>query len=1056
MRYFYTKSLHKIIGPTRFGSFEATLFALLFVCFTALPTILSAQSGVAFRDFNGDGAKTGAEPGVEGVLVRLYGVNDVLVGTTVTNSSGNFNFATSVTSGRAANPGEKLRIEFEIPGSFQCSLENDVDFPGSNGNTYGSSVQFITGLQSGILFALNYPGQWVPNPNPKIFLPCYTFGDPTLANNDVADKASLVMFNFLDNGIPAAHLGGQAGVASPTMLANYGQVAALYGTAFSKQSQKVFTSAVMRRHCAFGPLGPGGIYMVDPFAATPVVTNFLDLDAIGIETWDHAGSYPANPGNNTSPVSGYIGTSAQRGLVAHRRDPSTDYAAGDQVGKVSLGNIDISDDGRYMYVMNLWDRKIYEIDLVDPANPQAPTALTKATRVRSWDTPDPATNNQQGEHRPWAVKFSRGKLYVGIVLSGQNIIGNVVSPVTGSGNSQIGTELRGYVYELDLGTSTFTNKLDFSFDYGRERSWIPWGYRSGHLSRYFSGDEREVAEPIIVDIDFDDQGDMLIGIMDRKGHQYAINNNDYSGNFVNYEYASAGELLRANESVPGCTYTIVTRPGTADYYDDNLKHPESIQGGIAVLPGGGDATAVWLDPIDIRSGGVIRLDNNTGKQVVNSAYEVFEDRFTLSQGGPGASGASKANGLGDAELSGDAASIEIGNRIWNDSGSPNGIQDPGEPGIGNIVVELYADFDNNGTPDGAALATTTTSSAAGKEGTWYFNYTNVPDGDPTAAGNQAGPQPNRRYLVQIGPASWAGGYGAGVLNNMILTTSNVAAAITQPDWSDNDAILNNSIPTISYLTGASGQNDHTLDMGFICNLPPSASFIGIPAQCAGGTGSNNGRIVMVHSTNVDKYDFSLGNTYTGAGYSSASAVGAPPFDALTGISNAGGTYTIRVFSGTDQCYKDYTVTVPVSSCPTDPLGFIYCEETGAIINSGSISVTGPGSVIITLDGSTGAYQFFTDGTPGTYTVTYTPPAGYMLSTTRLPAGTLDPTGQPNPDIIGAGSSNGSTLDNYSAGANPFYMVFDLAPGDPEVRLNNIPLKGCCSPVCGQTTVSKNN
>jgi hypothetical protein len=256
----------------------------------------------------------------------------------------------------------------------------------------------------------------------------------------------------------------------------------------------------------------------------------------------------------------------------------------------------------------------------------------------------------------------------------------------------------------------------------------------------------------------------------------------------------------------------------------------------------------------------------------------------------------------------------------------------------------------------------------------------------------------------------------------------------------------------------SGQNDHTLDIGFKCNLAPSAKFVSISANCTGATGADNGKVVMISMKNVDKYGISTGASYSGPAYAGASTLpGILPFEVVSGIPNAsGGTYTIRVFAGTDLCYHDYTVAVSQATCPSDQMGYIYCEETGDIIVSGSLSVSGPGAVLLAMDGSTGAYQFYTDGTPGDYVLTYTPPAGYTLSQTRQPAGPfLDPTGGANPYVVGAGSANGTKLNDYSAGANPFYMVFRLAPGDPEIKLNNIPLKGCCAPVCGQTTVVKN-
>ena len=805
-----------IPGMTIAGKFYSVILFLIF--FLAVSTGAYAQSGTAFRDFNGDGVQTGAEPGVEGIIVKIYGdvappAKDVFIGETKTDANGNFNFSSLVISGRAANPGEKVRIEFSIPGNFGCDLNNTVDFVGQKATVYGSSIQFITGQQSGVKFSINYPGQWVEDPNPLIMLPCYSFGDPGLGGN-AGSKPAFVSYDFLTNGVPASHQGGTPGVPDPNVLATIGEVGALYGVAFSRQAQKVFTSAVMRRHAAFGPLGPGGIYMINPFGGG--VTNWLDLDAIGIWTNDHVGSYPPNPGNNTSPVSGFIGTAAQRGLGANSTTPSTDYAAGDQVGKVSIGDIDISDDGRYLYVVNLYDRKIYEIDLVDPQNPQAPTLANFNQRVRSWDSPDPATSGPEGEHRPFGLKYFRGKLYLGLVLSGQDAAGEVVSPVITVNGQRVGTDVRGYIYEFDPVAQTFTTKIDFDFNYGRERGWIPWGYSTlSGLSRYFSGTEREIAEPIISDIEFDDYGNMLIGVLDRKGHQYAINNNNYNGALINYEYSTAGELLRADANT-NCVYSVVSKPGTTDFYDDNIIHPESLQGPLAVLPGQNEAVAVVLDPIKIRSGGTIRFLNSNGTRVANSAYEVFDDRWTLNQ--PGAT-PSKANGLGDVELSGDPAPIEVGNLVWADF-DHDGIQDSGEPGVPGVTVLLR-------TVNGVTLATTTTDA----NGAYIFNKSNVADGDPGTPGNQPGLLSLYDYKICIQASQFNPGQP---LHNYKVTDANQSGAGIS-NFSDSDGILQgNGDIEIMITTGSSGENDHSFDFGVI-----PADYGDLP-DSYGTTEGNNG------------------------------------------------------------------------------------------------------------------------------------------------------------------------------------------------------------------------
>ncbi len=121
----------------------------------------------------------------------------------------------------------------------------------------------------------------------------------------------------------------------------------------------------------------------------------------------------------------------------------------------------------------------------------------------------------------------------------------------------------------------------------------------------------------------------------------------------------------------------------------------------------------------------------------------------------------------------------------------------------------------------------------------------------------------------------------------------------------------------------------------------------------------------------------------------------------------------------------------------DPTGYFYNEATGQIIPGGMISVTGPAGITILQNGSTGQYAF-TVTQAGTYTILVTPPPGYLLSTTCLDQGTLDPTGQPDPYSIGNGEGAPGFLTSNAC--TPFYLMFDLVPGDPVVLNNNIPLR----------------
>jgi uncharacterized repeat protein (TIGR01451 family) len=126
----------------------------------------------------------------------------------------------------------------------------------------------------------------------------------------------------------------------------------------------------------------------------------------------------------------------------------------------------------------------------------------------------------------------------------------------------------------------------------------------------------------------------------------------------------------------------------------------------------------------------------------------------------------------------------------------------------------------------------------------------------------------------------------------------------------------------------------------------------------------------------------------------------------------------------------------------NPHGYFYHVLDGAIVPGGSVSVSGPGSVSLRMDGSSGQYSFVTDGTPGTYTLTVVPPPGYLIDPSRPPAGALfDPAGGADPTVLGFGEDAVAPgyLSMWRGEANPYYLAFVLSPDRPLVLNNNIPL-----------------
>lgn len=838
-------------------------------------------SGTAFRDYNGNGIKEGGEPGVKDIIVKFYSnaalpAKDQLVGTTTTNASGAYSFNP---------PSYPIRVEFSIPSSGACDLMAGQDYPAANGDTYGTSVQLLSAAGTAN-FIVSYPVDFALDENPPVYVPCYTNGNP-LGGGTAGEADALVSFHYMDFGYgsnsgrgPTVPVGPPHGVLALTK-----QIGATYGLAYSRQADLIFTSAFMKRHSGFGPLGGGGIYVVDPNNIDLAGSlAFMDFDALGIPTSDEVGAYTFPTANNQEFVSNVIGTNAQRGLPSSKGSPNNDPAAYTQAGKLSFGDMDISEDGRYLWIVNLYDRTLYSIDLLDPFNPTAPTLADVATRVKAYPIPDPCTTNANGEYRPFALKIRRGKVFVGVTCSGEDAAGATVGTLA---------DVLGTVYEFDIATESYdlTPKLQFDFDYTRTKDFNPW------RSTWLGGNFNEDGAPLISDIEFDAQGNMLLGVRDRRGDQFGYENYPIVGTTL-YNDATVGELLRAVRDPNGATcndYTIQFNP---EFYNDNGVNQEETQGGLVVhytAAFDGVLTTV-LDPIGIWSGGTWLYNNATGQRT-NVGYEIFYSN--TSNQNPATFG--KANGLGDLEAQGIIPPIEIGNLVWRDV-DRDGIQDGDEPGIPGVMVEL---LDANGN----FIAMDVTDA----DGGYYFNFdnVNVPNG----------PDPYTTYMLRIKPAQFVNGEGQGVLAGYLLTSTDESGA-GAPDESDNDATLVGGVPKITFTTGANGQNNHSYDFGFTPCEVTTAGLDANSVQCNDGGTPNGLTTDDFISFTLTPQGIQTHNPYTvtviGGGTTITPTTGnfgvATNFQLGAGSANGVTTWTIRVTDGDDpNCFIEVPIG-PIDNC----------------------------------------------------------------------------------------------------------------------------------------------
>ena len=439
-------------------SFMLTFFVL------SLGTVANAQiTGTVFRDYNGDGIQQTStiytENGINGITVNAYNNLDVLIASRVTNANGVYSFPATGTAAIAS--GTQVRLEFIIP-TTGCEANTLIDYAAIRGAAYGSNVQFKTAGTSTVAnFAINDPGEYIGNLTPANTKLITNYMQSGNGGSTVGGATSPSQGTIIQTAYNAS---GTLNTSSPLVpvsqfLATNAQTGTLFGMASSKVTNRLFSAAFLKRHGGFGPgngnfnSSPGAIYLTNPsLTSTTGATTYLgSLDVLGYPTHNSTGT-PAygsgtsfttsNNGGQGDRTIGYvgnganvIGTNTQRGLANNINQASNDAAAFGQVGKLSLGDLETSTDGKFLFVVNLFDRKIYQLAIT---NPTAPTGLTF---VNSFTLPNPPLRNtvagfsavtgygstafydgSKGVQRPFGLKFYKGKLYIATTTDRKSVV----------------------------------------------------------------------------------------------------------------------------------------------------------------------------------------------------------------------------------------------------------------------------------------------------------------------------------------------------------------------------------------------------------------------------------------------------------------------------------------------------------------------------------------------------------------------------------------------------------------------------------------------------------
>ena len=747
-------------------------------------------AGSVFRDHDQNGRQTASAPtelGVAGIVVTAYvaGISQPVATTTL--EDGSFAFTADQTPA-----GKWVRIEFSGMPLYT------YDSPGDG----QGGVQFVQAPAS-LNYGLSDPADYC-QPQPLLITPVYQTGTTRTS------ASTLMSFPFIAEGQPtnSEELPGQLGTS-----ANLGTV---WATALQRQSNQLVSVSFLKRHADLGPLGLGGIYVTNPTAATSVA--YFD-----------AGQYLT------------LASPADLGALATRTFPESfslaniDADAFRLVGKAGLGGATFTPREDQLWVVNLHEKTLVRINTGAPLRPASqltPDAFTSYTIPQSFTA---------GVSRPWAVAYHLGKLYVGVVND--------------ASVSRLRADLKACVYAFDLTTNTFnpTPVLNVPLNYRKGWAvtdatsslgeyWEPWSdtwsdFATNSLSTSSTPQIQRVVrpQPILSSIGFDAEGAMLIGLMDRTGHQTSRNQpapteTSPSPTTV-YSGYTGGDLLRAamvygtyqlegNGSVgigagahSGCG--VGNGQGPADntssmgefYCHDQYGafNQETFAGSLLSNPSLDNLIVNLFNPLTTWSGGTAFFDTYTGDLI--RRYEVYRDAvsdvFTAPRSTFGAS-----NGLGQVNALCQPAPVRIGNRVWVDA-NKDGVQGPDELPLGGVLMSLY-------TATGKWLATTTSN----EQGLYSF---------------QSGPglilSYNTPYYVAVGVDRTSSQYDktSNVLQvgtrRFILTGWNQGIGAS-PDRNDSDAIILsgsgtalNGLPVMQFQVGLPGQSLNSLDLG-VQEAPP--------------------------------------------------------------------------------------------------------------------------------------------------------------------------------------------------------------------------------------------
>jgi uncharacterized repeat protein (TIGR01451 family) len=791
----------------------------------------SGCTGFVFFDGNNNGTKDASEVGFGGVTVKAYNASNALAATAIsafTPVPGQYSLG-GLTNGQA------YRIEFTVPAGY-----ND----GAFGTTPQTSVQFVQAGATCPNFGVYVPGVCLPDKTIRVIAGCAAI---PLINSTI----SLVSWDYTSCVTTLARY-----AATPhTDDANASQVGIPLGLGLLNKDKKnrVIFSTIASPNTGVFPESPDGkdaLYIAD---YTGTGNGFQSVKLLTKLT----GLTPSINISNQNPV----GT-------------TTNF------GEYGLGGVDISEDNKTLYVVNMGNGKLVKLDISGIDYATVPTGGYTNLPVSEITIPTSTAGCTNGVFRPTGIEVYAGSVYVA----------GICDASTSSTNTN--SDLRLKVLKMNPSNNNFTvvmnedlsaiiaGSISSNTGQGPNPGWKQTKWKDTFVGGW--GESNGEVQPVAVDMDFDDTGSIILGVTNRK--VYSNSSVSETGYLVRTYRQADGSFALENAGVSG-PYTSSARinpslqpgnfnntpagPGQKWFFEQGMVnsipndgHPNLFSGGVFIVPGKQEVLAGFVDPLEFQQTGARYFDWTTGITKCGTSVTGFKV-FAIT----GTQGVC------------DATPVEIGDRVWRDN-NLNGIQDADEPGLKGVTVAVC----EPGTTTPIATAITDAngyyifSTAAGTSTTNIkygvaLNFNAPYDVKVTGLGSD--PSVSGLTLTGMSP----------VLGETASTTNTGATP------ANSDAFLVGGLPTIRVVVGSAGQNNHTYDFGFgvsSCTMTATAT----PGICNSATNQYtvSGTVNLTGTTGGTATITDGTRSITVTVAASATSVAY----SLTGLTSGTGSHTVTV------------------------------------------------------------------------------------------------------------------------------------------------------------------